>query len=95
MHPLILAIIMHRLGWTLIYLAVAGLVLLGLIWLTTPAEAKTSTDQEMPAIRPEKPADAIKDRTRCIQQVRTVRILISPDGKTEYDGGFTVWTACE
>ena len=85
-------IIMHKLTWTAIYLAVAMLVLAGLVWITSQAKAATTTRQAIPSIRPQPARKPVK---RCLQAITTQRFLISPDGKMTYAGGFTMWTACE
>lgn len=85
-------ILMHKLTLTAIYLAVALLVLAGLIYIDSQANAATSLDQAIPSIRPQ---PAKKPVNRCLQAITTQRFMVGPDGKMTYAGGFTMWTACE
>lgn len=39
--------------------------------------------------------EAISAPSRCLQATTIQRFSVKPDGKMEYLGGFTMWTACE
>jgi hypothetical protein len=47
---------------------------------------------ETPPLTLSKPKDA---KVRCILKMTTQRFLIRSDGRMEYAGGFTMWTACD
>lgn len=72
------------------YLACFALVVF--VAVASAAFSAPNPEIETPPLTLSKPKDA---KVRCILKMTTQRFFIRSDGRMEYAGGFTMWTACD